>query len=38
MLYGRILIKELGPELNEQQGRSNVGLGRVEDAWTKCLL
>ena len=26
----------LGPELNVQKGRSNVGLGRVEDAWTTC--
>ena len=29
--------KELGPEPNVQLGRSNVDLGRVEDAWTKCL-
>ena len=25
----KCLLKELGPELNVQQGRSNVGLGRV---------
>ena len=30
-LYARVLLKELGPELNVQEGRSNVGLGRVED-------
>ena len=36
-LYGRVLIKELGPELNMQSPRSNMGLGRVEDAWIKCL-
>ena len=27
-LYGRVLIKRV----------SNVGLGRIEDAWTRCLL
>ena len=31
-LYGRVLIKRV------RAGRSNVGLCRVEDAWTKCLL
>ena len=30
-LFGRVLIK-----MNVQSGRSNMGLGRVEDAWTKC--
>ena len=30
-------VKELGPELNVQFGRSNGGLGRVEDEWTKYL-
>ena len=30
--------EELLPVLNVQSGRSTVGLGRVEDAWTKCLL
>ena len=30
------LLKELGPELNVQYWISNVCLGRVEDAWTKC--
>ena len=29
--------KALGPELNVQKGRSHVGIGRVEDAWNKCL-
>ena len=33
-----VLVKiELGPELNVQLGRSNVGLDRVDDAWTKWL-
>ena len=37
-LYGRVLmIKRVRVELNVQLRRSNVGLGRVEDAWTKCL-
>ena len=35
-LYGRVQIR-VGPKLNVQLGRSNVGLGRVEDAWIKCL-
>ena len=37
-LYGRALIKRVraGTEC-ALGGRSNVGLGRVEDAWTKCL-
>ena len=34
--YGRVLLKELGPELNLQYERINVGLGRIEDSWTKC--
>ena len=31
-------VSEVRPVLNVQYGMSNVGLGRVEDAWTKCLL
>ena len=31
------VAKELWPELNVKKVRSNVGLGRVEDACTKCL-
>ena len=38
-LFGRVLIKRVraGTEC-AIRSRSNVGLGRVEDAWTKCLL
>ena len=38
-LYGRVPIKRViaGTEC-AILGRSNVGLGWVEDAWTKCLL
>ena len=31
-LYGRVLFKRVMAELNVQYGRSNVGLGRVENA------
>ena len=37
MLYGRVLIKKIEPELTVQLGRSSVSLCSVEDALTKCL-
>ena len=37
-LFVECCLKELGQELYVQYGRSNERLGRVEDAWTKCLL
>ena len=37
-IYGRVLIKRVRARTECAKGRSNVGLGRVEDAWTKCLL
>ena len=37
-LYGRVLIKRVKAGTECAIGRSNVGLGRVEDAWNKCLL
>ena len=36
-LYGRVLIKRVTAG-TECEGRSNVNLCRVEDAWTICLL
>ena len=36
-LYGRVLIKRVKAGNECSIWRSNVGLGRVEDAWTKCL-
>ena len=37
-LFGRVLIKRVRAGAECAIGRSNVGLGRVEDAWTKCLM
>ena len=37
-LYGREPIKSVRARTECAIRRSNVGLGRVEDAWTKCLL
>ena len=37
-LFGRALIKRVRAGTECATGESNVGLGRVEDAWTKCLL
>ena len=37
-LLGPFLTSIIFPELNVQCDRSNMGLGRVEDACTKCLL
>ena len=36
-LYGRVLIKRVKAETECAIWRSNVGLGKVEDEWTKCL-
>ena len=36
-LFGRVLIKRVRAGTECAIGRSNVGLIRVEDAWTKCL-
>ena len=37
-LFGRVLIKRVRAGTECVIGRSNVGLGRVEDARTKCLV
>ena len=39
-LFGRVLIKRVraGTECAIGEEQCNVGLGRVEDAWTMCLL
>ena len=37
-LFGRVLIKRVRAGTACAIGERNVGLGRVEDAWTKCLL
>ena len=37
-LFGRMLIKRVRAGTECAIGEGNVGLGRVEDAWTKCLL
>ena len=36
-LYGRVLIKRVRAGTECVIMRSNVGSGRVDDAWTKCL-
>ena len=36
-LYGRVLIKRVRAGTECAIGISNVGLGRVDDTWTKCL-
>ena len=38
MLFGRVLIKRVRAGTECAMGGNNVDLGRIEDAWTKCLL